>query len=112
MPPGEYSKIIRSAFDDEGEDRPKDRDAFSDESIPGWSSAAPFFGSARSVYCVTFLRPCCLTPSRRIFATRAGSTLACIAYPLARRFAGVFCAKLITYVATAAFAVRLRRRHA
>ena len=32
-----YSEIIRDAFDDQGERRPKSTDAFTGEQVPGWS---------------------------------------------------------------------------
>ncbi len=37
MPRREYARIVRAAFDDVGEPRPKGTDLFSGESVPGWS---------------------------------------------------------------------------
>lgn len=37
MPRKEYSWVIRAAFDDNGEPRPRSTDAFSGEDVPGWS---------------------------------------------------------------------------
>ena len=37
MPRDEYSKIVRTHFDDNGEPRPKSTDPFSSDFVPGWS---------------------------------------------------------------------------
>jgi hypothetical protein len=37
MPPKEYSRVVRQAFDDNGERRPAGKDAFDPEALPGWS---------------------------------------------------------------------------
>jgi hypothetical protein len=37
MPRAEYSRVMRSCFDEEGERRPKSTDPFSAEEVAGWS---------------------------------------------------------------------------
>jgi len=37
MPREAYSQIVRTAFDENGEPRPKSTDPFSGEDVPGWS---------------------------------------------------------------------------
>ena len=37
MPRQEYSKILRIAFEDNGESRPRGQDPFSEDMLPGWS---------------------------------------------------------------------------
>jgi hypothetical protein len=37
MPPAEYSYVVRTAFDDNCEPRPRSTDPFAAEDVPGWS---------------------------------------------------------------------------